>query len=268
MGSFGVCIGINNYPGTDSDLSGCVNDAKDWQEVLDSRGFKTDVLLDGDATWQNMTDAIREGVQTAEDGDLVVIEYSGHGSYVPDVDGDEPDARDEVLCPHDIFEQRPLIDDQLYEIFSEKRRGARIVLIADSCHSGSVAKLMPPIGEDGPRERIRFMPPAAWLDEKKLAKARSTPAFSTSRRRPNAALLLAGCQDWQTSADAYLDGRYNGAFTYYALQALKEVPDGSTYGDWFKGIRKYLPNQRYDQRPNLMGSTRMKGWGIFQTASP
>ena len=25
-----LCIGINDYPGTDSDLQGCVNDATDW----------------------------------------------------------------------------------------------------------------------------------------------------------------------------------------------------------------------------------------------
>lgn len=25
-----LCTGINDYPGTDSDLAGCVNDAADW----------------------------------------------------------------------------------------------------------------------------------------------------------------------------------------------------------------------------------------------
>ena len=34
-----LCIGINDYPGTGSDLSGCVNDAKDWAGMLTGRGF-------------------------------------------------------------------------------------------------------------------------------------------------------------------------------------------------------------------------------------
>ena len=31
---FALCIGINDYPGTGSDLSGCVNDANDWGKIL------------------------------------------------------------------------------------------------------------------------------------------------------------------------------------------------------------------------------------------
>ena len=29
-----LCIGINNYPGTNMDLAGCVNDANDWADEL------------------------------------------------------------------------------------------------------------------------------------------------------------------------------------------------------------------------------------------
>ena len=35
-----LCIGINDYPGTGSDLAGCVNDANDWAEALAGRGFE------------------------------------------------------------------------------------------------------------------------------------------------------------------------------------------------------------------------------------
>ena len=39
MSKKALCIGINDYPGTDSDLSGCVNDANDWAAELGGRGF-------------------------------------------------------------------------------------------------------------------------------------------------------------------------------------------------------------------------------------
>lgn len=43
----GDCIGINNYPGTSNDLSGCVNDAKDWSALLQGMGFETSLMLTG-----------------------------------------------------------------------------------------------------------------------------------------------------------------------------------------------------------------------------
>ena len=143
MAKKAICIGINDYPGTGSDLSGCVNDAKDWQAALAQRGFAVDMLLDSQATKQTMYDQIRILVKEARPQDLVVITYSGHGSWVPDLDSDEPDARDEVLCPYDISQNRPFTDDELHSIFAERDRGVRIVLISDSCHSGSVIRLAP-----------------------------------------------------------------------------------------------------------------------------
>lgn len=49
-----LCIGINNYPGTGSDLAGCVNDAKDWGSALEDRGYSVTSMLDGDATRKAM----------------------------------------------------------------------------------------------------------------------------------------------------------------------------------------------------------------------
>ena len=48
-----VCIGINDYPGTYNDLSGCVNDANDWADLLRGDfGFGDNIQLitDTDAT--------------------------------------------------------------------------------------------------------------------------------------------------------------------------------------------------------------------------
>ena len=47
-------IGINNYPGTQNDLSGCINDANDWKTALENRGFQVNSIYDSDATKANM----------------------------------------------------------------------------------------------------------------------------------------------------------------------------------------------------------------------
>jgi hypothetical protein len=264
MSKAALCVGINNYPGTGSDLHGCINDANAWAARFNSRGFTTDVLLDEEATWERMTRSIEQVVAGAGAGDTVVITFSGHGSYVPDIDGDEfDDERDEVICPYDISKNRPLTDDQLYDLFSDRQGDVRTVLIADSCHSGSVARLAPPLGEAEPPERIRFLPPSVFLPQEDITGLRGVGLTARPRQRKHEALLLAGCRDTETSADAFLDGRPCGAFSFYALEALDRVDEGATYLQWMNAIRQLLPNQRFSQHPTMQGSRTQKNWPVF-----
>ena len=140
MAKYALCIGINDYPGTGSDLSGCVNDANDWAAVLTKRGFTTTKMFDKKASGKNMRAAIDAVIGRAGASDLVVIQYSGHGSYVPDDNGDEPDGKDECLCPYDINANGPITDDELFDMYSAKKTGVKLLVISDSCHSGSNAR--------------------------------------------------------------------------------------------------------------------------------
>lgn len=154
-----LCIGINNYPGTHMDLQGCVNDANDWAAELAARGFGVTKLLDAQATKAAMVDGIETLIGGAVSGDLVVITYSGHGTYVPDLNGDEIDGLDEGLCPYDLQTGgEALLDDEIHELFNARKAGVRLVLISDSCHSGTVTRTA---GADPYAEaaaRPRFMP--------------------------------------------------------------------------------------------------------------
>ena len=253
-----LCIGINDYPGTAHDLSGCVNDARDWKAALADGGYGVTLLLDDAATKAGMKDSIHRLVRGAGDGDRVVITYSGHGSWIPDDDGDEPDGRDEVLCPWDVGRGLTLSDDELHAIFSAANPGAAIVLISDSCHSGTVSRFAP-VGAGAVRVRTRFLPPENFL---KSPRARATAARIARtvrpRGKPNAGLLLAGCQDTEFSYDATFGGRPNGAFTFFALRALRGLPATGTYLQWFKAIRAFLPSGAYPQTPNLQGTKAQK----------
>ncbi len=259
-----LCIGINDYPGTDSDLNGCVNDARDWHDVLAERGFETQLLLDGDATKEPMEGAISELVAGTEGGEVSVITFSGHGSWKPDEDGDEPDQRDELLCPHDISQGNYLSDDELYDIFAERERGARIVFISDSCHSGSVNRFARPGEKDDTPARIRFLAPEQFLDEPRLTRARAINRPRVVSRPRASALLLAGCQDFEFSYDASFDGRPNGAFTYVAIRALQDGGPEINYVDWFETIRRSLPSASHPQTPNLQGTSKQRRWKVFQ----
>lgn len=265
-------IGINNYPGTGNDLNGCVNDANDWQDALDARGFKTTMLLDAMATKANMREAIIDIVSETGRDDIAVITFSGHGSWVPDENGDEPDGRDEALCPYDIHMGEILTDDELYAILCERERGARIIVISDSCHSGSVARMsnMIPGLEQDPWKfsKIRYMPPEIFLkrDSVRLEKARRVERVTASTNKIRAAsLLLSGCKDIEYSYDAWFKGRANGAFTYVALHVLKTLPPDATYGTWYQKIREILPNVNYPQTPQISGSWAQRSkWIVFK----
>lgn len=263
MAKQALCVGINDYPGTGSDLAGCVNDANDWAKTLTSRGFTVSKMFDKQATGKAMRKAFADIVGGAKRGDTVVIQYSGHGSYVPDQDGDEPDGTDECLCPYDIGSNGPITDDELFDIYMNRERGVKLVIISDSCHSGTVAKFAP--AATGKQERrVRFLPPQAFLSRRDFAKLGMRRAIRRSSPPGRyAALLMAGCQDTEYSYDAHFQGRANGAFTFAALGALKNLPANATYRDWFKAVRQVLPSQQYPQSPNLYGSTSMKRWKVL-----
>ena len=217
-----LCIGINDYPGTQNDLSGCVNDASDWAVELDGRGYAVTKMIDAQATHAAMTASIGGMIHSAVKGDTLVITYSGHGTWVPDSSGDEPDGRDEGLCPYDIGSVGPLLDDQIRKLFDTRAAGVRIVLIADSCHSGSVTRGNEEDLDPG-QPRARFMPLESWMPSGELPPASARPLHLVGGlKRSGGDLLMAGCLDTQYSWDTSFKGRPNGAFTYYALKSLRE----------------------------------------------
>lgn len=262
MSKTALCIGINDYPGTGSDLSGCINDAGDWADELTNRGFSVFKLLDRDATHAAMTESIGGLIKDAKTGDTLVITYSGHGTWVPDSSGDEPDGRDECLCPYDIGSIGPLLDDEIHEMFSQREAGVRILLISDSCHSGSVSK-----GDDSDLDanapRARFLPLEAWMPANELpVPSVRLPVLVSGLKRSGGDLLLAGCQDTEYSWDTSFQGRPNGAFTYYALKTLREQ-NPATYVAWFNAIRTYLPSSSLPQSPQILGSARVQRFKVF-----
>jgi hypothetical protein len=266
-----LCIGINDYPGTASDLSGCVNDAHDWIAALKGRGFTVASLLDGQATKARMVGAMQKLVKGAAKGDSLVITYSGHGTWVPDQSGDEPDGRDEGLCPHDIGQGKVLLDDEIREIFEARAPGVKIVLISDSCHSGTVIRMARREAEaTGPR--LRFLPPELWMPREQLPRTSSgglprslaPPAMTGGLSLAGGDLLMAGCKDAEYSYDAAFGGRPNGAFTYYALKTLKSLPPGANYSDWQRAIRGCLPSASYPQSPQLFGGRRARRFKVLE----
>ena len=276
MAKRALCIGINNYPGTQLDLAGCVNDANAWEAELKGREFSVTKLLDAQATKAAMVAAFKSVIGAAASGDLVVITYSGHGTYVPDANGDEADGLDEALCPYDIQTAGgALIDDEIHALFDARKEGVRIVLISDSCHSGTVTRAAAPDADADDLPRPRFMPMGNWMAADKLARAATSFKPSSSSgvspfvkaiKHRVGDLLLAGCKEGPTnvSYDARIQGKPTGAFSYYALKALKALPANATYAQWHAAITPgNLPSASYPQSPQIVGTAEARNHKIF-----
>ena len=265
-----LCIGINDYPGTDSDLFGCVNDANDWANALQARGFTCKRLIDSEATGERIREEMLALAEEAKNGDIAVVFFAGHGSVVPDIDGDEADGQDECWCPHDVRTSGVIIDDELSQIYEKRRRGVRWVVISDSCNSGTVSRksqLDVDLPDDmSPRRRSRFLAPSLFVEEPQASRlaARAVSRFSAGAPGRKGPLLLAGCQEDQESMDTYFNGRPNGAFSYIALQTLETLPAEANYVTWFDRISKFLPSATYPQEPSLYDvSNKRKHWKVL-----
>lgn len=264
MIDYALCIGINKYGGG-SDLAGCVNDAYDWADAFRQQGASVSTLLDGQATQQAMLDAMLAVTMRVKRGQTAVIQYSGHGTWVPDLDGDEADKRDEALVPVDYRSAGVITDDRLFTIFGNRAWSARVVFISDSCYSGTVNRLVDLEQAGGERRaRPRFLPPGEFLTGPALERAERIGESKDNRPRTSA-LLLAGCRDDQVSYDAWFPDaggkwRANGAFTWAALRARGGLGPRSSYKTWLAGIRELLAGTEYNQEPQLAGSASQKRW--------
>ncbi|MGW4931214.1 caspase family protein [Agromyces sp. NPDC004153] len=154
-----LCIGVDAYPDEGDRLRGCVADARAWAEALRAAQFEVTELTDAAATRDAILRAILELVSQAAPGDVLAVQYSGHGTFVPDLDADEEDgdvAKDEALCPVDFRKQgRLIIDDDLARIWDVIPEGVALTAFFDSCHSGSANRAprvdLTPVGDSLPR---------------------------------------------------------------------------------------------------------------------
>lgn len=273
-----VCIGIN-YKG-ENRLEGCVNDMNDWSgELNQHRRFdQITQLQDQFATRQAILSTLEYEVQqqTRKD-DLLVVTFSGHGTWLPD--SQDPSGRDEAICPWDILTDGAkalIIDKELFKIFKEAR--GRVVVISDSCHSGTVTRLLAPLAGASIERTPRFISPVQFMPKDQNNPDMLTPhdysALKVLGTRPPSkalkysTLLMSGCKDNEYSYDAVFNGRPNGAFTYVALRELKKMDAAGykpSYLEWYKAIRKLLPSQSAPQRPQIDGEWGWKAnWKVFE----
>ena len=253
-----LAIGLNSvdpkhYGGWSGELNACEADAEDMADIARSRNFNVKSLLTKAATRAKVTAEISKAASTLKAGDIFMLSYSGHGGQLPDLNRDEPDAQDETWCLYN----GELVDDELYALFGKFKRGVRVLVFSDSCHSGTVVKLAYYQGTTTTRGswvssqsvRYRFMPPDVALRTYRKNREFYDPILKKAKLKETriavkaSVLLISGCQDNQLSAD----GDFNGLFTAQLLRVWKNGSFKGDYREFHASIVRRMPP---DQTPN------------------
>ena len=297
-------FGINTFMDPNAQLNGCVNDVANLREMLVRGPLMVDpknirLLCDERATRLNIFERLAwcaRGWPANPTGahDKLIIQASCHGSQYVDRNGDEAaDGMDECLCPYDFpllwddtapdaesyrawIGRRPnpqICDDDLGVFLKNIPEGVSTVLIIDACHSGSIDRdllkstpryVAPPF-DIASRAMDRVLPVKAMgvKGPALLTRGNDNVHFTDQRH-----VLISGCRDDQTSADAQIEGSTQGAMTWALLRALQET-GYTTQGkqpSWLE-VHAYmvnlLRNSGYSQVPQLTGPASKLNGPVF-----
>jgi hypothetical protein len=123
-----------NDPERRDGIRGSELDVNNMERLLDKKGFVIMKLLTEQATSKSILKNIDNAASSLNDGDLFIFFFSGHGDQIKDENGDENDHKDEALAAYD----RRIIDDELPPRWAKFRPGVRILMISDTCNSGTI----------------------------------------------------------------------------------------------------------------------------------
>ncbi|KAH9061202.1 peptidase C14, caspase domain-containing protein [Lactarius vividus] len=273
-----VCIGVN-YTGQNSQLDGCVNDAKNvYHFLIDRLGFRTrDIIrLTDEArdprnlpTRANILGAMRWLVRGARKHDSLFFHYSGHGAQVRDRNGDEVDGFDEVIFPVDYSQTGTIIDDELHSnLVKPLPPGCRLTAIIDvrgvfsrvGALLTSSSRVIPDLSLVGIILQCRPLlltvcPPTdipfVYHSDGRVKSSSITKEFLREKSTPADVICWSGSADSGTAFGEKEGGIAVGAMSYAFLRVLRNNPR-PTYEDLLRDLRR--ATRKYHQKPQLSAS--------------
>lgn len=231
-----LLIGINYY-NTSYELHGCINDIVHMKSVLlDKYGFSesnittlTEKALLPSKT--NILNCIEKLVNGACPGDTLVFSYSGHGLNIPDYNHDEKCGFDDAIAPVDFQKVGFISDDDLFKLLiSRVPKDVTLIAIFDCCHSGSICDL---------RWNYTFSEYVVSSWEENMNETQGN------------IVVISGCMDNQTSADAFIQYQSQGAFTFCLLEVLRQHNYNISVKELLRKVDILLASNSFPQRSQV-----------------
>jgi hypothetical protein len=242
-----LLIGINYYSNPQIQLNGCIDDVNNVRSVLidaydyDLANIITlrDDELRGQyqPTRDNIIKNLNQLVSQSASLEEIWIHYSGHGSQIQDINGDENGGLDSILVPCDYQQRGFIIDDELLNII--KNIKCRAILAFDSCHSGTVCDLPWSFN---------------YTNNNNYSIIKNNNVVI---QNPNI-YMFSGCKDNQTSDDAYSNEGQQavGAFTNAMIAALRMNRHNVNCMLLYRDICNYLITNGFTQTPVFSSSSQ------------
>jgi hypothetical protein len=234
-----LLVGINNYSGTNK-LEGCKNDVLNIKNKLLTLGYNDNnikTILDASANANNILDSLTNLLTTSVSGDLLIFHYSGHGSYEIDKNLDEFNTN----CDQDIVgvDLKNISDDILKStIVKNLKPNVTLIALFDCCYSGSVLDL-----------RYQYMD---TLNNNNYVENMNELETSGS------VIMISGCTDIQTSADATINDMRQGAMTWSFLKSLNDASNNITWRQLIVNMRNSLKSKKFSQIPQISSGNIME----------
>jgi hypothetical protein len=244
----------NQYNGFKDSLDGCDNDAVVMAGIARLRGFDVAApLCESAAKAQTVIDGIKAAAAALNTGDIFMLTFAGHGSQIPTFEQPPHEANDQTWALYDRF----LVDNELYALWTTFKAGVRIVVVSDSCHSGTVISLPSAFVRDGGCATTSSSSRKARLIPLDIAKEvyeshqdmydAIEKAAAAVRDQPVSAsvLLLSACGDDELAQDDSPDG----LFTACINQVWNGGKFPSDYDHFYEAVYKEVNAANQNQHP-------------------
>jgi hypothetical protein len=245
-GAASIHIGVNRphgrlegYP-----LRQCEDLAWRIASLAQQAGYDSTLVLRGPAaTRKAVHDALTAAAGAMAKGDVLLVTFCGHGSQARDTTGDDEGGCDETWCLHD----GEILDDQLAGYWRLFQPGVRIVVVADSCHGGGVAREDPypalPCMSAPPALVYRTSAGAPLTAADYAASCIAEPPRVTDGIHASV-LLLAAAGKHQKAQE--------GLYTYHLLRLWEGGVFPGSYCDLHRRVRESVMTERGRQEPQIL----------------
>ena len=226
-----LLIGIN-YVGTPSQLNGCINDINNVGSYLfNTRKYNSFLVLTDytriKPTKANILQAFNALFTNVRAGDELWFHYSGHGSLLRDTNRDEESGFDSCICPLDYERSGFISDDVIRQMLAQRvPAGVKLYIVLDACHSGTGCDLRYKYDDNSyltnnPVYANTTTPLPTKYIPSDWSLQQTSYEFKKYNKTIGEVYSISGCQDEQTSADAFMDGQATGALTFILLSCLR-----------------------------------------------
>lgn len=267
-----LIVAVANYPAEGGWAA--ISSDKDIpliKSTLLKQGFKEDnieVIIDEEAKYNGLVNALNNLIDKAQEGDVVVFHYSGHGQQIRDNNEDEVDGYDEAIVPYDAHMrfkkdvytgQFHLRDDEFGGLLTQLREKVGdkgdVLVIIDACHSGTGTRgFGKSRGTDVKFAEPGYLPELKdGIEEGFFEKAGGTRGGSEpADLAPMVVISGASAEElnYEYTDD---EGNSYGSLSYAISRVFNKAPKNSTYRGAFDMIKMEMSVIAPKQTPQIEG---------------